>query len=244
MDNKKKNNFLFMEDWFNLIEPMTDISMGKVVRTMCKKIFRGEDYDPKSFEPMEQMALGFIIPKMQEARLNYEAKCQKYRENANKRYGKQSNAIATNGKQSNAIAEEREREREKEIEREIEKEKEEEREMEGVGAIAPVSSSSLSDDKKLISSIVHNENLRELMIKWSDVLVEIGANTSIVPEYTKLMKMSANNPKKAAQIVQCAIDRKWMHINPLPKSYAAKRDIGRIVQNKDKDMTAGLDKLK
>lgn len=238
---KKKNNVLFQEDWYNLMKPMPDASFGKVAKAIFAKAFENIDADLQAMEPMEQMAVSFIVPKMLETRENYELRCQHNRENANKRWhsdNMQSDAMAYNGMQSDAIA----LEKEKEIERETEKEKETETETErGVGASASLASSFSDID---LSSF--DGQLMPLVIEWCRVLQQIGIapNTDYMKhESDRLLNYSHGSIEKAKRILTFAIQRKWKHIFDEPKPKNNNSNTGVVINTQGKDYTQGLERL-
>lgn len=244
MPATKKKNFLFQEDWFNLISALPDASLGKVVRLMCDKAFRNMDYDPSTLEPMEQMAANFIMPKLEETQLHYEEVCAKRRANANKRWGEsnsiQKNANAYNSIQKNANAEDKEKEIDKEIDKEKEKEKENESETDGVFSFSSL------DFGKIYGFV--DKKLRGPLNSWVRMLVSNGIN----PDYNYIAKdygnlwdtLAGHSVEKATLILNCAVERKWKHLYKLPNNYALKSaDIGRVVHTTNKDYTEGLELL-
>lgn len=86
---KKKNSILFQEDWYNLTKPLTDEGLGKLFRAIMKSVFEGEDIDIESFDPMLQMALNFILPKIEEAQEKYQEVCKKRKDAAKAMHSKQ-----------------------------------------------------------------------------------------------------------------------------------------------------------
>ena len=86
---KKKNSILFQEDWYNLTKPLTDEGLGKLFRAIMKSVFEGEDVDIESFDPMLQMALNFILPKIEEAQEKYQEVCKKRKDAAKAMHSKQ-----------------------------------------------------------------------------------------------------------------------------------------------------------
>ena len=97
------------EDVFAELE--SDEERGQLIMAMYAYARRGEE--PNLTGVLKFAWRTHIKPKMDEMQANYEAKCKRLRENANKRWQKQNNAIADNRMQKDAIADYKDKDKDK-----------------------------------------------------------------------------------------------------------------------------------
>lgn len=95
MTKNKKNTILFQEDWYNLMKSFSDESFGKVLRAIMEQCFQGKEVDINQFDPFQQMALNFILPKVNDAREKYEQVCEKRKKAIQERWGKKQKGTDT-----------------------------------------------------------------------------------------------------------------------------------------------------
>lgn len=86
----KMKSIIFQEDWYHLIAPLPDASWSKVLRILMEKVFDNKDFNKEELDVAEKMALGFILPKIQEASDKYQEVCRK-KEEASRRYWREKN---------------------------------------------------------------------------------------------------------------------------------------------------------
>lgn len=104
MKQNKRTSFVLYEDWVDLMTPLSDEEFGRVIRALSKYARDGEAVDIASFTPLQQMALGYILPRVAENMQKYRDVCKRREEYAKLSHSKDKDAKGSLCNQKAALA--------------------------------------------------------------------------------------------------------------------------------------------
>lgn len=116
MKKRKKINIIIQEDWIELMEPLSNEEFGELIRALSNYAITQEKPHIDNYKPLQQMALRYILPRIEENLQKYKEICKKREEYAKISHSKsdknstkgsiskQKQAKASKSKQKDALA--------------------------------------------------------------------------------------------------------------------------------------------